>query len=50
MSVIDHLTDNQLTCLALILRDALRCDGVIGPSDRDKVEKLCNQVLDEEKA
>ena len=48
MSVVDRFIDDDLDRLALILRDALRCDGVIGMSDRESVEWFCNKVLNDE--
>jgi len=50
MSVVDRFIDSDLDRLALILREALRCDGVIGTSDRENVEWFCNKVLSEEKS
>ena len=44
-NIADLFLNDDLERLANILRDALRCDGVIGPSDRDDVRWFCNKVL-----
>jgi hypothetical protein len=44
---VTFLMNDDLDRLALILRDALRCGGVIGQSDRDDVEWFCDKVLGE---